>query len=105
MIQDISMLRLLNKTVRTKSTIQKSRTNVSFEVPFMFLCYVKFITHFPIGPFLMHNTGLNDMEVGLILLAISLFVLCSCLVCIVKVLNSILKGRNQIGRASCRERV
>lgn len=44
-------------------------------------------------PFLMRNTGLNDMEVGLILLAISLFVLCGCLVCIVKVLNSMLKGQ------------
>lgn len=40
----------------------------------------------------MRNTGLNDLEVGLVLLAISLFVLCGCLVCIVKVLNSMLKG-------------
>jgi sodium-dependent phosphate cotransporter len=41
----------------------------------------------------MKDTGLNDAEVGLILLVISLIVLCGCLVCIVKVLNSMLKGK------------
>ena len=41
----------------------------------------------------MKDTGLNDAEVGLILLVASLFVLCGCLVCIVKVLNSMLKGK------------
>lgn len=54
-----------------------------------------FIIALSAGPFLMRNTGLNDMEVGLILLAISLFVLCGCLVCIVKVLNSMLKGNDR----------
>jgi sodium-dependent phosphate cotransporter len=44
------------------------------------------------GSFLFRTTGLTDAEVGLILLAISLILLCGCLVCIVKVLNSMLKG-------------
>ncbi|XP_017341723.1 sodium-dependent phosphate transport protein 2A isoform X1 [Ictalurus punctatus] len=39
------------------------------------------------------NTDLSDLSVGLILLAGSLVVLCSCLILIVKVLNSVLKGQ------------
>lgn len=46
----------------------------------------------PAGFFIMKDTGLGDCEVGLILLVASLVVLCGCLVCIVKVLNSMLKG-------------
>ncbi|XP_019733926.1 sodium-dependent phosphate transport protein 2B-like isoform X2 [Hippocampus comes] len=39
------------------------------------------------------NANLPDLAVGLILLALSLFVLCSCLILIVKLLNSMLKGQ------------
>uniref|UniRef100_A0A3Q0QVD2 Solute carrier family 34 member 2a n=1 Tax=Amphilophus citrinellus TaxID=61819 RepID=A0A3Q0QVD2_AMPCI len=39
------------------------------------------------------DVNLPDMAVGLILLALSLLVLCSCLVLIVKLLNSMLKGQ------------
>nr|prf Na/P cotransport protein NaPi-II [Pseudopleuronectes americanus] len=39
------------------------------------------------------NTTLPDLAVGLILLALSLFVLCTCLILIVKLLNSMLKGQ------------
>uniref|UniRef100_A0A3B5AA09 Sodium-dependent phosphate transport protein 2B-like n=1 Tax=Stegastes partitus TaxID=144197 RepID=A0A3B5AA09_9TELE len=39
------------------------------------------------------DVNLSDLAVGLILLAISLLVLCSCLVLIVKLLNSMLKGQ------------
>ncbi|KAM4750899.1 sodium-dependent phosphate transport protein 2B-like [Anableps anableps] len=39
------------------------------------------------------DVNLSDLAVGLILLALSLLVLCSCLVCIVKLLNSMLKGQ------------
>ncbi|XP_017559326.2 sodium-dependent phosphate transport protein 2A isoform X1 [Pygocentrus nattereri] len=42
---------------------------------------------------LFANTNLSDLSVGLILLAVSLLVLCSCLILIVKVLNSVLKGQ------------
>ncbi|XP_069600746.1 sodium-dependent phosphate transport protein 2B isoform X2 [Ranitomeya imitator] len=38
-------------------------------------------------------TNLPDLAVGLILLALSLFVLCMCLILIVKLLNSLLKGQ------------
>ncbi|CAL8310411.1 unnamed protein product [Lota lota] len=38
-------------------------------------------------------SSLSDLAVGLILLAMSLLVLCSCLILIVKLLNSMLKGR------------
>lgn len=45
------------------------------------------------GKHLFVNTNLSDLAVGLILLALSLLVLCSCLILIVKLLNSMLKGQ------------
>lgn len=39
------------------------------------------------------DTGLSDLAVGLILLAGSLVVLCTCLILLVKMLNSLLKGQ------------
>ncbi|XP_040043586.1 solute carrier family 34 member 2a [Gasterosteus aculeatus] len=39
------------------------------------------------------NVNLSDLAVGLILLALAMLVLCSCLVLIVKLLNSMLKGQ------------
>ncbi|CAL8265939.1 unnamed protein product [Merluccius merluccius] len=39
------------------------------------------------------DTSLSDLAVGLILLACSLLVLCSCLLLLVKLLNSVLKGQ------------
>uniref|UniRef100_A0A672LTJ4 Sodium-dependent phosphate transport protein 2B-like n=1 Tax=Sinocyclocheilus grahami TaxID=75366 RepID=A0A672LTJ4_SINGR len=39
------------------------------------------------------NTNLSDLAVGLILLACSLLILCTCLILIVKLLNSMLKGQ------------
>lgn len=39
------------------------------------------------------NVNLPDLAIGLILLALSLLVLCSCLILIVKLLNSMLKGQ------------
>lgn len=47
----------------------------------------------PAGHHLFVGTGLTDLAVGFILLAGSLLVLCSCLVLIVKLLNSVLQGR------------
>lgn len=43
--------------------------------------------------FLFHDTGMSDKEVGGILLAIALFILCVCLACIVKLLHSMLRGQ------------
>ena len=43
--------------------------------------------------FLLHDTGLSDTTVGLIMLAASLLILCGCLVTIVKLLHSMLQGR------------
>lgn len=39
------------------------------------------------------DTGLPDLAVGLILLAGSLALLCTCLILLVKMLNSLLKGQ------------
>jgi solute carrier family 34 (sodium-dependent phosphate cotransporter) len=48
----------------------------------------------PVKPcaFLFHNRGLSDTMVGIILLIISLVILCGCLILMVKLLNSALKG-------------
>lgn len=45
------------------------------------------------GTHLFVDVNLSDMAVGLILLALSLLVLCTCLILIVKLLSSLLKGR------------
>ncbi|CAB3988680.1 sodium-dependent phosphate transport 2B-like [Paramuricea clavata] len=42
--------------------------------------------------FLFHDTGMKDSLVGIILLVLSIALLCFCLVCIVKLLHSMLKG-------------
>ncbi|EDO42900.1 predicted protein, partial [Nematostella vectensis] len=43
--------------------------------------------------FLFHDTGMSDTNVGVILLIVALFILCVCLVLIVKLLHSMLKGQ------------
>lgn len=43
--------------------------------------------------FLLHDTGLNDTAVGILLLIASLFILCGCLILIVKILHSMLHGQ------------
>ncbi|KAK3732299.1 hypothetical protein QZH41_010749, partial [Actinostola sp. cb2023] len=43
--------------------------------------------------FLFSDTGMGDATVGIILLVISLLILCTCLICIVKILHSILRGQ------------
>uniref|UniRef100_A0A672LV72 Sodium-dependent phosphate transport protein 2B-like n=1 Tax=Sinocyclocheilus grahami TaxID=75366 RepID=A0A672LV72_SINGR len=45
------------------------------------------------GNHIFVNTNLSDLAVGLILLACSLLILCTCLILIVKLLNSMLKGQ------------
>jgi hypothetical protein len=44
------------------------------------------------GEFLFEDTNMEDWGVGLVLLFISLFMLCGCLVALVKILNSMMKG-------------
>ncbi|XP_068670838.1 sodium-dependent phosphate transport protein 2B-like [Montipora foliosa] len=43
--------------------------------------------------FLFADTSLSDTEVGVILLVISIVLLCICLICIVKILHSMLRGQ------------
>lgn len=45
------------------------------------------------GSFLFYNTGLNDTVVGIVLLAMSLVMLCTCLILMVKLLHSLLRGQ------------
>ncbi len=46
-----------------------------------------------LGSHIFVNINLSDLAVGLILLACSLLILCTCLILIVKLLNSMLKGQ------------
>lgn len=48
---------------------------------------------FCLGRHLFVDSSLSDLAIGLILLACSLLVLCSCLILLVKLLNSLLKGQ------------
>ncbi|XP_066938320.1 sodium-dependent phosphate transport protein 2B-like [Macrobrachium rosenbergii] len=43
--------------------------------------------------FIFYNTSLSDVQIGVILLIASLIILCSALVVIVKILNSMMKGK------------
>ncbi|KAG5284962.1 hypothetical protein AALO_G00032440 [Alosa alosa] len=45
------------------------------------------------GRHLFVDSSLSDLAVGIILLAVSLLVLCTCLILLVKLLNSLLKGQ------------
>ena len=50
----------------------------------------------PAGPSLFSQTDLADLYVGLILLAVSLFMLCGCLVMMVKILHTLLQGGSRV---------
>ena len=53
------------------------------------------INFFHLGSHMFAYSGLADWKIGLIVLVISLLVLVGCLVCIVKILNSVLKGTRE----------
>jgi hypothetical protein len=55
------------------------------------------------GDFLFSGTPLNDAVAGAIILIISLIVLCTCLILIVKVLNAVLQGNKVSTRFGDRE--
>uniref|UniRef100_A0A3B3UMB9 Solute carrier family 34 member 2a n=1 Tax=Poecilia latipinna TaxID=48699 RepID=A0A3B3UMB9_9TELE len=76
-----------NETVRHAVSCVKFATNCWQLKNMSVMSNIKKCNH------LFVNTNLPDLAVGLILLALSLLVLCSCLVCIVKLLNSMLKGQ------------
>ena len=61
-------------------------------IPLNFFVFCFFRHRNCAGEFLFASTGMTDMAVGLILLTIALVLLCGCLVGIVKILNSVLKG-------------
>uniref|UniRef100_A0A671YHB4 Solute carrier family 34 member 2a n=1 Tax=Sparus aurata TaxID=8175 RepID=A0A671YHB4_SPAAU len=76
-----------DQEARNKSLIKRwclTFTNTGISRP----CF-----HVSSGTHLFVNVHLPDLAVGLILLALSLLVLCSCLILIVKLLNSMLKGQ------------
>ncbi len=59
---------------------------------FMLYCiYIFFL--FELGKFLFNLFNFSDLTVGVILLVVSLILLCGCLICLVKVLSSLLKGK------------
>lgn len=51
------------------------------------------IFFYNLGKFLFNMFNLGDLAVGVILLVVSLVLLCGCLILLVKVLSSLLKGK------------
>lgn len=45
------------------------------------------------GVFIFENTGMEDWAIGLLILFISLVALCGTLICLVKILHSMMKGK------------
>lgn len=84
----VSVSSVVNETITDPQTGANTTVPVS-----RFLNVTKNVTVSNPCKFLFADTGLSDTEVGIILLVISLVILCICLVCIVKVLHSMLRGQ------------
>ena len=80
--------------IKQNCTIKINGTKISqpCKIPYYYIVFEMTQKCLRTGVFLFRDTGLTDAEVGIILLVISLALLCGCLICIVKVLNSVLKG-------------
>uniref|UniRef100_A0A8C6PRE9 Sodium-dependent phosphate transport protein 2A n=1 Tax=Nothobranchius furzeri TaxID=105023 RepID=A0A8C6PRE9_NOTFU len=83
---------------RNKSLVKRwSAQNVEFRPVYTVLLYHMSFLHvcctLLTGRHLFVDCSLSDLAVGLILLTCSLLVLCSCLILLVKLLNSLLKGQ------------
>uniref|UniRef100_A0A9J7ZXE5 Solute carrier family 34 member 2a n=1 Tax=Cyprinus carpio carpio TaxID=630221 RepID=A0A9J7ZXE5_CYPCA len=76
-----------------KETIQNVTASNCSNFPCWELKNVTEITNIKKCNHIFVNTNLSDLAVGLILLACSLLILCTCLILIVKLLNSMLKGQ------------
>ena len=63
------------------ATLEKNTTSVVYSLPCKFL---------------FHDTGMGDGAVGIIMLIISLIMLCTCLLFIVKLLHSLLQGQMSV---------
>lgn len=53
-----------------------------------------------LGKFLFNIFNFGDVTIGIILLIVSLSMLCGCLICLVKVLSSLLKGNGIVSHAT-----
>uniref|UniRef100_A0A3B4VB76 Sodium-dependent phosphate transport protein 2A n=1 Tax=Seriola dumerili TaxID=41447 RepID=A0A3B4VB76_SERDU len=84
-----------DQSVRNKSLVKQwcQSTTVEVLIPKMSHINVKLLHALPTCRHLFVDCSLSDLAIGLILLACSLLVLCSCLILLVKLLNSLLKGQ------------
>uniref|UniRef100_A0A3Q4BFM4 Sodium-dependent phosphate transport protein 2A n=1 Tax=Mola mola TaxID=94237 RepID=A0A3Q4BFM4_MOLML len=94
----ITAIALGDQTVRNKSLVKhwcQSTTVLSvFQTSFEFNVFNSILMlTLCLGRHLFVDCSLSDLVIGLILLACSLLVLCSCLILLVKLLNSLLKGQ------------
>lgn len=85
--------RTQNTKYKTTEGVSSSSLDLGMELMFFCLWSVCLTTaSHSAGRHLFVSTQLSDLAVGLILLAATLTVLCSCLLLLVKLLNSLLKG-------------
>ncbi|TKS83095.1 Sodium-dependent phosphate transport protein 2A [Collichthys lucidus] len=72
-----------DQSIRNQSLVKKWCQTTTMQV----------LVSYDHGRHLFVDSSLSDLAIGLILLACSLLVLCSCLILLVKLLNSLLKGQ------------
>uniref|UniRef100_A0A3B4WRV0 Sodium-dependent phosphate transport protein 2A n=1 Tax=Seriola lalandi dorsalis TaxID=1841481 RepID=A0A3B4WRV0_SERLL len=87
-----------NEDMRNRSLVKEwCQTDLVMVMARLHRCLLHIQTHYNVSiencRHLFVSTVLSDLSVGLILLAASLAVLCTCLLLLVKLLNSLLKGQ------------
>ena len=83
----INVTQQLNSTITTNNETQSVVRNITV------LRNFTEIKHSRLCKFAFQNTGISDTAVGVIILVGALVILCVCLVIIVKILNSLLRGQ------------
>ena len=89
----IEKIALGDESVRSKSLIKSCQPENGIEMVNKTVLENKSSEAEVTCKFLFADTSLNDTEVGIIILVISIFLLCVCLVAIVKILHSMLRGQ------------
>lgn len=92
---------LENSTTLIKTSCAKKNSSETTSTPVTDATTVASIESCVVGPdgtcnFLFYDTSLTDTQIGIILLIGSLIILCTALIIIVKILNSVMKGKQYV---------
>ena len=89
---ELSLIKQTCDTIETVNRVNKTVTNSTTNLTSVLLVNETDEQPVPCS-FLFHDTGMTDTEVGVLLLVLSIILLCICLISIVKVLHSMLRGQ------------